>query len=179
MASGEYITIAAREFGRLKGLADKAISQMPGERLFAVPGEGDNSVAVIVKHVSGNMRSRWTDFLSSDGEKPDRKRDQEFVITPDDSRDALSARWEEGWAALFSALAPLRPPDLDRKVTIRGEAMTVLQAINRQLTHYAYHVGQIVYLAKHFAGGRWTSLSIPLGESETFNRAPGKYVVKP
>lgn len=179
MASEEYLPIAVREFGRLKGLADKAIAQIPADRLYETPGEGDNSVAVIMKHVSGNLRSRWTDFLSSDGEKPDRKRDDEFVIMPEDTRDALSGRWEDGWAALFSALAPLRTSDLERNVTIRGESMTVLQAIGRQLTHYAYHVGQIVYLAKHFAGGRWKSLSIPLGESETFNRAPGKYVVKP
>jgi hypothetical protein len=176
MANEEYIPLAVREFERLKSVADRALSQLPADRLFAIPSEGDNSVAVIMKHVAGNMCSRWRDFLASDGEKPDRKRDREFVVSPDDTRQALFARWEEGWAALFAALAPLRPPDLGRTVTIRGEPTTVLQAINRQLTHYAYHVGQIVYLAKHFAGGRWKSLSIPLGESEQFNRAPGRYL---
>jgi hypothetical protein len=176
MPNEEYMPLAVREFEKLKSLADRAISQLPADGFFAVPGEGDNSVAVIVKHVSGNMRSRWRDFLSSDGEKPDRQRDLEFVISGGDSRESLLARWDEGWAALFSALAPLRPSDLGRTVAIRGEAMTVLQAINRQLTHYAYHVGQIVYLAKHFTGGRWKSLSIPLGESEQFNRAPKEYL---
>jgi len=172
----EYMPLAIREFGRLKDLADRAMSQLPADRFFAAPGEGDNSVAVIVKHVSGNMCSRWRDFLSSDGEKPSRRRDREFVITPDDTRDRLVACWAEGWAALFAALAPLRSPDLDRKVKIRGESMTVVQAINRQLTHYAYHVGQIVYLAKHFAGRRWKSLSIPFGGSGQFNEAPKKYL---
>lgn len=176
MPNEGYIPLVVREFERMKGLADRALSQLPADRLFEIPGEGDNSVAVIMKHMGGNMCSRWRDFLTSDGEKPDRRRDREFVIAPEDSRDALLARWNEGWAALFTALAPLRPPDLERTVAVRGEPMTVLQAINRQLTHYAYHVGQIVYVAKHFAGGRWKSLSIPLGGSEKFNEAPGKYL---
>jgi hypothetical protein len=178
MPDEEYLPLAVREFGKMKALADRAIAQLPADGLFTVPGEGDNSIAVIMKHLSGNMRSRWRDFLSSDGEKPDRKRDTEFVISADDSRESILARWEEGWAILFSALAPLGQSDLGRTVAVRGEPMTVLQAVNRQLTHYAYHVGQIVYVAKHLAGARWKSLSIPLGASEQFNRAPVKYLGK-
>lgn len=176
MPTEEYIPIAVREFERLKRLADQAITQLPAEQIFATPGVGDNCVAVIVKHVSGNMRSRWQNFLSSDGEKPDRKRDLEFTILPDDSRERLLAGWEEAWSILFAELRPLRPADLCRRVTIRGETLTVLQAINRQLTHYAYHVGQIVYIAKHFAGSRWQTLSIPVGGSERFNQAPKSYL---
>jgi hypothetical protein len=178
MANEDYLSLANREFKRLKGLADKAMAQMPAERFFERPGEGDNSVAIIVKHVAGNQLSRWRDFLTTDGEKPDRRRDEEFVLLTGDSRERLLARWEDGWAALFAALAPLRTPDLGRHVLIRRETMTVLEAVHRQLTHYAYHVGQIVYLAKHFSGSRWTSLSIPLGQSERFNRAPESYLGK-
>jgi hypothetical protein len=178
MPDKAYLPMVVREFERLKGLADRAISQMPPDRFFAVPGEGDNSVAVIVKHVAGNLLSRWRDFLTSDGEKPDRRRDEEFVIAAGDPRAALLARWEDGWATLFGALAPLNPSDLGRTVVIRGESLSVLEAINRQLTHYAYHVGQIVYLAKHYSGPGWKSLSIPLGQSERFNRAPESYLGK-
>jgi hypothetical protein len=176
MSTEAYLPAAIREFERLKRLGDRAIAQLPVGSFFAKLGEGDNSVGVIVKHVSGNLLSRWTDFLTSDGEKPDRKRDAEFIIFPEDSRESLLARWTEGWAALFGALRPLSSADLGRTVTIRGETLTVFQAIHRQLTHYAYHVGQIVYLAKHFAGPQWTSLSIPVGESERFNLAPKKYL---
>jgi hypothetical protein len=175
MSNQEYVPLAAREFARLKKLADRAIAQLPADRLFEVPGEGDNSVAVIIKHVGGNLCSRWRDFLTADGEKPDRRRDDEFVIVTGDSREALLARWEEGWSMLFASLAPLGDADLGRTVTIRGEPLTVLLAINRQLTHNAYHVGQIVYLAKHYSGSGWRSLSIPRGESERFNRAPQRY----
>ena len=131
-----------------------------------------------MKHVTGNLLSRWRDFLTSDGEKPDRRRDEEFVVGDADSRERLLARWDEGWAVLFEALKPLGPADLGRPVLIRGETLAVLEAIHRQLTHYAYHVGQIVYLAKHYAGSRWTSLSIPLGKSEEFNRVPERYLGK-
>jgi hypothetical protein len=175
MPTEPYLPLVIREFARLKQLADRALAQVPGDPFFATPGDGDNSIAVIVKHVAGNSLSRWTDFLTSDGEKPDRNRDAEFVGT-DETRERLLARWEQGWAALFTALTPLGAADLARTVTIRGEPLTVLQAVNRQLTHYAYHVGQIVYLAKHFAGPRWQSLSIPRGESERFNQAPRKYL---
>jgi hypothetical protein len=176
MAVEEYIPLATREFKRLKLLADRAMAQLPSEGFFARPGATDNSVAIIVKHVGGNLISRWTDFLTADGEKPGRDRDTEFLILEDDTRERLLLRWEQGWAALFSALAPLRSSELDQLVKIRGESLTVLQAINRQLTHYAYHVGQIVFLAKHFAGPRWKSLSIPVGESAKFNQAPARYV---
>jgi hypothetical protein len=179
MLTEEYIPMAVREFERLKNLAEKAVAQLSAGQFFATPGEGDNSIAVIIKHVSGNMHSRWQDFLSSDGEKPNRRRDMEFIISPDDSRDELLARWHEAWATLFAELVPLQSTDLDRTVMIRGEPISVLQAINRQLTHYAYHVGQIVYVAKHLTGRQWKTLSIPVGGSEQFNRAPKKYIEKP
>ncbi len=124
--------------------------------------------------MAGNMRSRWTDFLATDGEKPDRNRDSEFELEPGDTREALLLRWETGWRCLFEALAPLSSDDLARTVRIRGEPHSVLKAINRQLTHYAYHAGQIVLLARHFAGGKWQSLSIPRGRSEEFNAAARK-----
>jgi hypothetical protein len=174
----EYIPMAVREFDRLKRLGDRALAQLPAECFFAAPRSGDNSLGAILKHVSGNLLSRWTDFLTTDGEKPNRQRDTEFVIMPDDSRENLVARWEEGWAALFGALQLLKTSDLARTVTIRGEPLSVLQAINRQLTHYAYHIGQIVYLAKHYAGDRWSSLSIPVGRSEQFNQSPARYIEK-
>jgi hypothetical protein len=171
-----YVQLVIREFKRLQSLGDGAISQLSHEQFFASPSPGDNSVAVIVKHVGGNLLSRWTDFLTSDGEKPGRDRDTEFRITPSDSRDQLLQRWTHGWAALFDALTPLQDSDMTRVVTIRGEPLTVLQAVNRQLTHYAYHVGQIVYVAKHYRGPEWRSLSIPLGRSAEFNRNPARYV---
>lgn len=176
MPAEEYIPLAVREFARLKRLADQAIAQLPRDQFFARPADGDNSVAIIVKHVGGNLLSRWTDFLTSDGEKPGRHRDAEFIIAAEDSRESLLAQWESGWAALFKALRPLSAADLGCVVKIRGEPHTVLQTINRQLIHYAYHVGQIVFIAKHFSGRNWKSLSIPLGESEQFNRAPRKYI---
>ncbi len=178
MSAESYLPLALREFARLRQLADRALAQLPADAFFASPAPGDNSTAQILKHVGGNLLSRWTDFLTTDGEKPGRDRDTEFVILPADTRDQLLSRWTAGWAALFSALTPLQSSDLDRIVTIRGEPLTVLQAINRQLTHYAYHVGQIVYLAKHFAGPAWQSLSIPLGQSARFNQAPAKYLEK-
>lgn len=175
----DYVTMVAREFGRLKKLADDAMSQLDDEAFFASPGDGDNSVAVIVKHVGGNLLSRWTDFLTTDGEKPGRDRDAEFLILSGDSRERLSTQWQQGWQTLFNTLKPLHDGDLDREVRIRGEALSVLQAVNRQLTHYAYHVGQIVYVAKHHRGSRWHTLSIPVGKSDEFNRAARKYLEKP
>lgn len=176
MITEDYVPMAVREFARLKALSEGAIAQLSGQQFFEKPGAGDNSIAVMVKHVSGNMRSRWQEFLTSDGEKSDRNRDLEFVILPTDTRDELAARWQEAWSILFASLEPLRSIDLGVMVKIRGEPISVLQAINRQLTHYAYHVGQIVYLAKHLVGSRWKSLSIPVGESEKFNRSPEKYI---
>jgi len=176
MLNEDYIPVVLREFHRLKRLADGALDQCAPEHLFSVSTPGDNAIAVIMKHLSGNMHSRWTDFLTTDGEKPDRMRDQEFAMADDDTRERLFARWEEAWQTLFSSVRALTLSDLHRVVTIRNEPLTVLQAINRQLTHCAYHVGQIVYLAKHFSGSRWHSLSIPLGGSEQFNRSPRKYI---
>jgi Protein of unknown function (DUF1572) len=152
-----------------KKLAERAMEQVTDEQLFAVLDHEANSIAIIVKHMVGNMRSRWTDFLTTDGEKPDRNRDCEFV-DPVATRAALLADWEAGWKCLFRALEPLTEADLGRKVTIRGEAHSVMQAINRQLAHYPYHVGQIVLLAKHFACDQWRSLSVPRNKSAEFNQ---------
>ena len=176
MPKENYIQLATREFRRTKSLADGALAQITLKQFFAAPSEGDNSIAVIVKHVGGNLLSRWTDFLTSDGEKPGRNRDVEFEITASDTQQALMQQWESGWAALFSALEPLGDADLERTVTIRGEPLTVLQAINRQLTHYSYHVGQIVYVAKHHAGSSWRTLSVAKGKSAEFNVKPTKYL---
>ena len=176
MPTESYIQLAIREFKRTKALADAAISQITTEQFFSAPSEGDNSIAIIVKHVGSNLLSRWTDFLTSDGEKPGRNRDREFEIAAGDTQQSLMQQWDSGWAALFSALEPLNDADIDRTVTIRGEPFTVLQAINRQLTHYPYHVGQIVYVAKHYAGNSWRSLSIPKGKSAEFNAKPAKYI---
>src|SRR5271167_1954977 len=156
-------------FHYYKNLAETAIAQVTDEQLFAVLDGEMNSIAVIVKHMAGNMRSRWKDFLTTDGEKPDRNRDAEFTDPPA-SREALLAVWENGWQSLFSALEPLSNEDLERTITIRGEAHSVMQAINRQVAHYSYHCGQIVLLAKHFKSNEWQSLSVPRGQSAGFNR---------
>ena len=145
------------------------MAQVADEELLTVLDGEANSIAVIVKHMAGNMRSRWTDFLSSDGEKPDRNRDTEFEDAPA-TREAVLALWEEGWQCLFQALEPLSEPDLQRTVTIRGEAHSVMQAINRQMAHYSYHCGQIVLLAKHFGHADWKSRSVPRKQSADFNR---------
>jgi hypothetical protein len=146
---------------KLKVDADKAIAQVDDVQFFALLDPDANSIALIVKHVAGNMRSRWTDFLTTDGEKPDRHRDSEFEREGGDTRDAIIARWNAGWDLLFNTITSLAPGDLGRTVTIRGEPHTVVQAINRQLSHYSAHVGQIVLLAKHYAGPQWKTLSIP------------------
>jgi len=156
-------------FRYYKKLAEGAMGQVTDEQLFSVLDPEMNSIAVIAKHMVGNMRSRWTDFLTSDGEKPDRHRDSEFV-EPASTREELMKQWEAGWRCLFSALEPLSDADLSRPVTIRGEAHSVTQAINRQLAHYAYHIGQIVFLAKHLQSAQWKSLSVPRGDSGKFNQ---------
>jgi hypothetical protein len=156
-------------FRYYKKLAERAMAQVADEQLFsALDGEA-NSIAIIVKHMAGNMRSRWTDFLTTDGEKPSRDRDSEFV-DPAATREALLSEWEHGWAIMLGALEPLTDADLAHAITIRGEAHSVMQAINRQLAHYPYHVGQIVLLAKHFASDHWQSLSVPRNKSAEFNR---------
>jgi len=167
----EFLGDSLRQFRKYKALADGALAQVNEGDLFRAIDPESNSIAVVMKHVAGNMRSRWTDFLTTDGEKPDRNRDTEFELGPDDTRARILELWENGWRLLFEALAPLASADVSRTVTVRGEAHTVLQAVDRQLTHYAYHVGQIVFLARHFAGSRWASLSIPKGKSREFDVA--------
>ena len=157
------------EFHKIKKLADKAIAQLSDEQLHAKIDAESNSVAVIMRHMAGNMRSRWTDFLTSDGEKPDRHRDREFEDVQQ-TRAELQAEWEAGWACLFDALAPLSDADLQRTVIIRAEPHSVYKAISRQIAHYAGHAYQILLLAKHLCGPNWKTLSIPRGQSEEFNR---------
>jgi uncharacterized damage-inducible protein DinB len=152
-----------------KKLAERAMDQITDEQLFEPIDSEANSIAIIVKHMCGNMHSRWTDFLTTDGEKPNRNRDSEFEEPPA-TRAALLSAWESGWSRVFAALQPLTDADLTRTVTIRGEAHSVMQAINRQLAHYPYHIGQIVLLAKHFCSDRWQSLSVPRKSSAEFNR---------
>ena len=164
-----YIDEAFRSLRGHKRLADDAIAQLSDEQFFAVPDAASNSVAITVKHMAGNMRSRFTDFLTTDGEKLDRKRDQEFIMASDATRAQVLATWEKCWQLVFETLNGLSPEDLTREVTIRGEPHTVLQAINRQVAHYSYHVGQIVFLARHWKGAEWKTLSVPKGKSEEVN----------
>ena len=159
------------QFRKYKRLTEAALAQVEDADFFRTIDPESNSIAIVMKHLAGNMRSRWRDFLTSDGEKPDRDRDREFELDGEDSRAHVTAEWDQGWALLFEALAGLRPGDLTKTVPIRGEPHVVLQAIHRQLTHYAYHIGQIVFLARHFAGSRWKSLSIPKGKSRDFDVA--------
>lgn len=163
--STSYVRDAEKTFRYYKGLAERAIAQVSDDAdLTGCLDPESNSIALIVKHMAGNMGSRWMDFLTSDGEKPDRDRDSEFEAPPR-TRAELLAMWDQGWKCLFDALAPLSDADLDRTVLIRNEPHSVMQAIQRQVAHYSYHVGQIVFLAKHCASKRWTSLSIPRGKS--------------
>jgi hypothetical protein len=164
-----YIQDSLSLFSYYKRLAERAMEQLTDEQLFAAIDKEANSIAVIVKHMAGNMLSRWTDFLTRDGEKPERDRDSEFIAPPG-TRSQLLALWEDGWSRLFAAIEPLTEADLGRTVTIRGEGHSVMQAINRQLAHYPHHVGQIVLLAKHFACDHWQSLSVPRNKSADFNR---------
>ena len=166
-----YVQDSIGLFRYYKKLADRAMAQCPDEALFITLDAESNSIAIIVKHMAGNMRSRWLDFLSTDGEKPDRNRDTEFEDPPQ-TRAQLSEMWERGWKYLFDALEPLTETDLTRTVTIRTEPHSVMQAINRQIAHYAHHVGQILFLAKHLTftkTGEWESLSVPRGKSAEIN----------
>ena len=163
-----YVEDSTAIFRYYKKLAERAMQQVSDDQLFAVLDDEMNSIAVIVKHMCGNMRSRWTDFLTSDGEKPDRDRDSEFEAPPK-TREDLLAIWETGWQLAFDALAPLTDADLSRTAYIRTEAHSVMQTIHRQVAHYSYHIGQIVYLAKHFAGPDWNALTIPRRKSADFN----------
>jgi len=164
-----YLKDSLALFRYYKNLAERAMAQLADEQLTAALDDESNSVALIVKHMIGNMRSRFTDFLTTDGEKPDRRRDLEF-IDPLPTREALMASWEAGWACVFGALEPLVEEDLAKTVTIRSEAHSVMQAINRQVAHYSYHCGQIVFLAKHLSHDGWKPLTVGRGQSEEFNR---------
>jgi uncharacterized damage-inducible protein DinB len=169
-----YIEEARRQMRGNKRLAEGAIAQLDEDQLFATLDAESNSVAIIIKHLAGNMHSRFTDFLTSDGEKPDRFRDREFELNSATTRAEVLRWWEEGWAQVLTVLDALKPEDVMRTVTIRGEPHTVLQALNRQVAHYAYHIGQIVFLAKHLRSNQWKTLSIPRGRSEEFKVAPPK-----
>lgn len=164
-----YLDDAITTFRAYKKLADKALDQLRKEEYFTTLDEESNSIAVIMKHIAGNMLSRWTDFLTTDGEKPDRNRDLEFVIESQTSKADVMNYWEKSWQRTFETLEGLQPEDLLRTVMIRGEKHTVVQAIDRQLSHYPYHIGQIVFLAKHFRSSEWTSLSVPRNRSSEFN----------
>ena len=165
----DFLVQSKAVFRMYKDLGDKAMAQLADDaEFFRTLDPESNSVAIIVKHLRGNMRSRWTDFLTSDGEKPDRQRDEEFVMRERLGRADVMRWWEEGWSAVFAALDALTEDDLGRTVTIRGEPHTVVQAIQRQVAHYASHVGQIVFLAKHLRSTDWKTLSIPRGRSEEF-----------
>ena len=164
-----YLKDSLTLFRYYKKLVERAMEQVTDEQLSAALDGEMNSIAIIVKHMAGNMRSRWTDFLTTDGEKPNRQRDSEFVEPPA-TRAELMKLWEEGWDHVLRALGPLDEIDLARTVTIRGENHSVLQAINRQLAHYPYHVGQIVMLAKHFRSEQWKSLTVPKSRSAEFNQ---------
>ena len=168
-----YLEDSISLFRYYKKMAEGAMEQVTEDQLCAVLDSEMNSIAVTVKHMTGNMRSRWAGFLTTDGEKPDRNRDSEFVDPPA-GREVLMKLWEEGWNRVFSALEPLSEADLSRTVQIRGEAHSVMQAINRQLAHYACHTGQIVLLAKHFQHKNWKSLSVPRNQSAAFNQRVAK-----
>jgi len=176
-----YHSDALLSFRNYKKMAERAVAQVSDEEFFALIDAEANSVALIVKHISGNLRSRWRDFLVTDGEKADRHRDTEFEIIGDD-RETLMKAWEDGWQTLFDALEPLTSDDFAKTITIRGEPHTIVEAINRQLTHYSYHIGQIVLLAKHFKSAEWKTLSVPKNRSAEFNAflaekppAPSRY----
>ena len=171
-AAAAYLDEARRSFRGYKRLGENSLAQLQEDEFFYAPDSESNCAAVIVKHMSGNMRSRFTDFLTSDGEKPDRNRDQEFELGPTPSRDEVMRWWEDGWKIVFDTVAALKPEDLGRTVTIRGEPHTVLQALSRAVAHYAYHVGQLAFLGKHIRQGEWKSLSIPRGKSAEYNQLP-------
>ena len=163
-----YLKDSLDVFRYYKKLGERAMAQCPDDALFESLDAESNSIAIIVKHMAGNMRSRWTDFLTTDGEKPGRNRDTEFE-TPPKMRSELMELWERGWKYVFDALEPLGDEDLVRTITIRTEPHSVMQAINRQVAHYSYHVGQIVYVAKHLAGDKWQTLTVPKKKSAEFN----------
>jgi hypothetical protein len=160
-----YLQDVIRQLRMYKGYVDKALPRIPDDHLHTTLDANSNSIAVIMKHVAGNLRSRYRDFLTTDGEKPDRDRDQEFETVGRETRDEILAWWEKGWSTALGSIEALAPDDLERTIHIRGEGFLVIEALNRSIAHTASHVGQIVYLARHFAGDNWTSLTIPKGES--------------
>ena len=166
--ASHYLEEARRQFRGHKRMGEGAMSQLRDQDFFVTLDAEANSVAILVKHLAGNMRSRFTDFLTSDGEKPDRFRDREFELTSGTTRAEVTEWWEEGWACVLGTIEALKPEDVMRTVSIRGEPHTVLQAVNRQIAHYAQHIGQIVFLAKHLKSSEWKTLSIPRGKSEEF-----------
>ena len=167
--AAHYLDEVRRQMRAYKRVADGALAQVTEEEFFRDLDSESNSLAVLVKHMAGNLRSRFSDFLTSDGEKPDRNRDQEFEIAGGATRKEALGAWEAGWKILFDTLTALKPEDLMRTVTIRGEPHTVLQALNRALAHMAQHAGQVVFLAKHFKSTQWKTLSVPRGQSDEFN----------
>ncbi|MEP7146197.1 MAG: DUF1572 family protein [bacterium] len=164
-----YLGNVITEFKKLKQLGDKSFLQIKDEDFFWSPGEESNSIAIIIRHLSGNMISRWTDFLTVDGEKDNRNRDEEFEKLFYTDKDDIISRWEKGWNCLFDSLGSLEEKDLMKEIKIRSQPLSVIEAINRQLTHYGYHIGQLIYIAKYVKGNNWGSLSIPKGESKLFN----------
>jgi hypothetical protein len=173
MIESVFLTEAAGELRRYKDLADKALAQVSDEDFFRQVDPESNSIAVIIKHLAGNMRSRWTDFLTTDGDKPDRDRDGEFVMEEPDERKTLESRWNEGWKITFTALEALTPADLVKEVRARGEAQTVVRAIIRHISHLTSHVGQIAFLAKHFSGAHWQTLTVPRNKARHSTKKPG------
>jgi hypothetical protein len=184
MDSRHFLDSCLFELKKMKHRADRALEQVSAEDLFRKLDPDSNSLAEVMKHVGGNLRSRWTDFLTADGEKAERNRDAEFEAGTSDTPETLRRNWEAGWRCLFETLERLRPEELGRSVPIRGELHTVTEAIHRTMTHSANHVGQIIYLAKHFAGPRWQTLTVPRGQSEQFTagvmvRSGDGYLSKP
>ena len=173
MIESVFLKEAAGELRRYKDMADKALAQVSDEDFFRQIDPESNSIAVIVKHLAGNMRSRWTDFLTTDGEKPDRDRDGEFVMEEPDERETLESRWSDGWKLTFTALEALAPADLVKEVVVRGEPQTVVRAITRHISHLTYHVGQIALLAKHFSGAQWQTLTVPRNKARLSTRKLG------
>ncbi len=166
-----FLADALKVFRSQKRLGERAMEQLADDDVFRVIDAEANSVAVIVRHMAGNMRSRWTDFLTTDGEKPDRARDSEFILDASVTRADVMRWWDDGWRLVFDAIEPLQPDDLMRTVSIRGEPHTVLEAVNRQIAHYAQHVGQIIFLAKHLRSSEWQTLSIARAKSDAFNES--------
>ena len=167
--AAHYLEEVKRQMRAYKRMADGALAQVTEEEFFRELDPESNSLAVLVKHMAGNLRSRFSDFLTSDGEKPDRNRDQEFEVAAGATRKVALSAWEAGWKILFDTMAALKPEDMMRTVTIRGEPHSVVQALNRALAHMAQHTGQVVFLAKHFKSTQWKTLSVPRGQSDDFN----------